>query len=76
MKPFKELTNKVYFEFTPDVEKFLKYLKSSGISEKRASFGVYKNNGRHKINTEAYLEIDLSKTDLDLYDVFRTYFRD
>jgi hypothetical protein len=74
MFPFKKTTSKIYFEVTPEIETFLKWLKTSGISEKRGEFGVYKNNNRYPIHTDAYLEISLDTLKVDLYDVLSAYF--
>lgn len=75
MYPFKKTTTKLYYEVTPEVEVFLKWLKVSGVSEKRGEFGVYVNNNRYPITTDAYLEIELNDSHMDLSDVLRAYFR-
>jgi hypothetical protein len=74
MFPFKKTTSKIYFEVTPEIEVFLKWLKTSGIAEKRGEFGVYKNNHRYPIPSDAYLEITTDPIKVDLYDVLSAYF--
>lgn len=75
MYPFKKTTTKVYFEVTPEIEIFLKWLKLSKMDNKRAEYGVYVNNHRYPITTDAYLEIEIRDRELDLYDVLCAYFR-
>lgn len=73
--PILETSKKIIFEVLPETEVFLKYIEATGINKKPAQFGVYYNNERYPIKSNAYLEINKNPEGLDLYDVYRSFFR-